>query len=134
MLRSYKLACRLAFGVLLAFSSRSPRLLLAFSAALSDAADKKPAPLPKLPDSWVESLEWRPIGPASMGGRIVDLEVVESNPTTFFVATASGGLFKTANNGTTFQPLFENERTVSIGDVAISASDPNVILVRHGRT
>ena len=67
-----------------------------------------------------------------MGGRIVDLEVVESNPTTFFVATASGGLFKTANNGTTFQPLFENERTVSIGDVAISASDPNVIWVGTG--
>ena len=82
--------------------------------AQDKAADVKAA------DEWVKNLQWRPIGPASMGGRIVDVEVVENNPFTFYIATASGGLFKTTNNGTTFTPVFENEKTVSIGDVAIS--------------
>ena len=86
----------------------------------------------KVTDEWVKNLHWRPIGPASMGGRIVDMEVVESNPFAFYIATASGGLFKTINNGTTFTPVFENEKTVSIGDVAISKSNPDIIWVGTG--
>ena len=86
----------------------------------------------KLDNKWVQNLQWRPIGPASMGGRIVDVEVVESNPFTFYVATASGGLFKTINNGTTFTPIFEKEKTVSIGDVAISKSNSDILWVGTG--
>ena len=94
---------------------------------------KKPAPRPPaISDTWIKGLDWRPIGPASMGGRIVDLAVLESNPSTFYIATASGGLFRTANNGTTFDALFENQNTVSIGDVALSQSDPNTIWVGTG--
>ncbi|MHC4406680.1 MAG: WD40/YVTN/BNR-like repeat-containing protein, partial [Planctomycetota bacterium] len=92
---------------------------------------KEEKPIPFNPE-WVKALAWRSIGPASMGGRIVDVEVVESDPFTFYVATASGGLFKTTNNGTTFSAVFDKENTVSIGDVAVSYSDPNVVWVGTG--
>lgn len=108
-----------------------------------DAVKKAPelAPLPRklvttpegtLPDSLVGKLPWRSIGPANMGGRITAVAVVESDPTTYFIATASGGLLKTTNNGTTFAFLFDKETTVSIGDVAVSQSDPNIVWVGTG--
>ena len=55
-----------------------------------------------------ENLPWRAIGPAIMGGRINDFAVVDTDPNTYYVATAAGGIFKTINNGTTFKPIFEN--------------------------
>ena len=64
-------------------------------------ADVTPTPL--------ESLQWRVIGPAVMGGRVTDLAVVESNPAIFYVGTATGNLWKTANHGTTWEALFEGE-------------------------
>jgi photosystem II stability/assembly factor-like uncharacterized protein len=67
-----------------------------------------------------------------MGGRVTALAVVESDPTTYYVATASGGLLKTTNNGTTFTFAFDKEATVSIGDVAVAPSDPNVVYVGTG--
>ena len=87
---------------------------------------------PKVDPKWIESLRWREIGPANMGGRIVALAVVESDPSTFFVATASGGLLKTTNNGITFTHLFDRESTVSIGNIAVAPSDPNVVWVGTG--
>jgi photosystem II stability/assembly factor-like uncharacterized protein len=85
-----------------------------------------------VPTSAIEKMTWRNIGPANMGGRITALAVVESDPTTFYVATASGGLLKTTNNGTTFSFVFEKEATISIGDVAVAPSDPNVVYVGTG--
>jgi photosystem II stability/assembly factor-like uncharacterized protein len=67
-----------------------------------------------------------------MGGRVVDLAVVESDPNTIFVATASGGLWKTNNNGTTFAPVFERENTASLGAVAVAPSYPEVVWVGTG--
>jgi photosystem II stability/assembly factor-like uncharacterized protein len=96
-----------------------------------DAAPDK-AQGPRFADEWTKALNWRSIGPASMGGRIVDLAMVENDPVVFYMATASGGLFKTTNGGTTFAPVFEREATVSIGDVAVSASNPNVVWVGTG--
>ena len=60
-----------------------------------------------LPQDWVKSLHWRCIGPASMGGRITAFSVYEADPTTYWVATASGGLLKTSNNGVTFEHQFD---------------------------
>src|SRR5262249_3472943 len=77
-------------------------------------------------------MQWRSIGPANMGGRITAFAVVENDPTTYYVATASGGLLKTTNNGTTFSHLFEKEATVSIGDVAVAPSNPRSISVGTG--
>ena len=80
----------------------------------------------------IAKMNWRCIGPANMSGRVTALTVVESDPATYYVATASGGLLKTTNNGTTFTFAFDKEATVSIGDVAVAASDPNVVYVGTG--
>lgn len=85
-----------------------------------------------LPEGWLKRLTWRPIGPANMGGRITALSVYEADPNLYYVATASGGLLKTENNGLTFQHLFDKEATVSIGDVAVAPSDKNVVWVGTG--
>jgi photosystem II stability/assembly factor-like uncharacterized protein len=75
----------------------------------------------------------RNIGPAAMGGRIDDFAVLESNPAVFYVAAATGGLWKTTTNGTTWEVLFDREDdVVSIGDVAIAPNDANVVWVGTG--
>ena len=77
-------------------------------------------------------LEFRNIGPATMSGRVDHLAVLESNPAVFYVATATGGLWKTVNNGTTWEVLFDTEEVVSIGTVAISADDASLVWVGTG--
>ena len=99
------------------------------------AAEKKTATA--IPESWLtteklKGLEFRNIGPALMGGRIDDLAVVESRPSTFYVGTASGGLWKTENNGTTFEPVFDEQENSSIGDIALAPSDPSILYVGTG--
>ena len=69
-----------------------------------------------------------------MSGRVSGIAVVESRPNIFYVATASGGLWKTINNGTTFEPEFNYETTVSIGDVAVSQSNPDIVWVGTGES
>jgi photosystem II stability/assembly factor-like uncharacterized protein len=81
---------------------------------------------------WFKPLTWRCIGPANMGGRITALSVYEADPTTYFVATASGGLLKTTNNGITFEHLFDREATVSIGDVCVAPSNRDIVWVGTG--
>ncbi len=85
-----------------------------------------------LPKLWVQSLTWRSIGPANMGGRITSFAVCEKDPTVWWAASASGGLLKTTNNGTTFIHQFDHEATVSIGAVAVAPSDPNIVWVGTG--
>src|SRR6516225_12463856 len=67
-----------------------------------------------LPADWAKQLNWRCLGPAAMGGRITALAVYEADPSIYWVATASGGLLKTTNNGVTFEHQFDRENTVSI--------------------
>ncbi|MFQ5504841.1 MAG: PDZ domain-containing protein, partial [Planctomycetota bacterium] len=74
----------------------------------------------------------RNLGPATMGGRVVDLAFHPQRRSTFYVATASGGLWRTVNAGTTFLPLFQHEECVSIGAVALAPSDPKQIWVGTG--
>ncbi len=88
--------------------------------------------LAPLPASWVKSMNWRSIGPANMSGRITALSIYEADPTTFYAATASGGLLKTTNNGTSFVHQFDREEAVSIGDVCVAPSDPDVVWVGTG--
>ncbi len=100
-----------------------------------DELKKGPTPTPvptAVPDSAIAQMTWRCIGPANMGGRITAVAVVESDPSTFYIASATGGLLKTTNNGTTFAFAFDKESTVSIGDVAVAPSDPNVVWVGTG--
>src|SRR5690242_5594875 len=73
-------------------------------------AQQRPAAAPAAPASNdpFPGLKFRNIGPAVMGGRIDDLAVLESNPAVFYVGTATGGLWKTTNNGTTWEVLFDD--------------------------
>ncbi len=79
-----------------------------------------------------QGLPWRCVGPLQMGGRIVDIEVVPDHPYTFYVAFASGGLWRTVNNGVTFEPLFDHQPTTIMGDVALDPSNPKTIWVGTG--
>ena len=81
-----------------------------------------------------DSLHFRPIGPASMSGRITDLAVSEANPALYYVATAHGGVWKTTNNGTTFEAIFQDQGPLSIGDVTISQSNPDLLWVGSGES
>jgi photosystem II stability/assembly factor-like uncharacterized protein len=83
-------------------------------------------------DPLLKTFRWRAIGPASMGGRIDDIAVVESNPYIIYVGAATGGVWKSTNNGTTFDPIFDTYSVSSIGDVAVSQSDPNIVWVGTG--
>ena len=75
---------------------------------------------------------WRSIGPANMAGRVTDVEGVPGNSKVFYVATATGGIWKTINAGTMFVPLFDKERVVSMGDIALAPSNPNIIYAGTG--
>src|SRR5262245_32217172 len=98
---------------------------------------EKRAPMPRIADegvpaAWVNKFQWRPIGPATMGGRITGIAVFEADPTTYWVATASGGLLKTTNNGHTFEHQFDREATVSIGAVTVAPSNKDIVWVGTG--
>ncbi|HMN07724.1 MAG TPA: hypothetical protein PKC83_02975 [Gemmatimonadaceae bacterium] len=79
-----------------------------------------------------DSLRFRSIGPAALGGRIHDVEGVANDPFTLYVATASGGLWKTTNKGTTWTPIFENQKVATFGDVAIFEGDARILYVGTG--
>ncbi len=106
-------------------------------------ADAPPAPEVKLPGetkveatlpaNWVESaIRWRNIGPANMSGRITALSVYEKDPSMWWASSASGGLLKTVDNGVTFEFQFDREAVVSVGDVQVAQSDPNIVWVGTG--
>ncbi|WP_350289428.1 glycosyl hydrolase [uncultured Croceitalea sp.] len=69
--------------------------------------------------SIVKNIPLQNIGPSVMSGRVVDLEVNPDNPTEFYVAYASGGLWHTTSNGISFEPILDNSRTQNIGEIAI---------------
>ena len=80
----------------------------------------------------LDRLWFRPIGPATPSGRVDDFAVLESDPTTFYVAMATAGVYKTTNAGTTFTSVFDNEGSGSIGAIAIAATDANLVWVGTG--
>ena len=78
------------------------------------------------------SLSWRLVGPALISGRISDLAIHPTRRATWYVATASGGLWKTTNAGTTFDPIFDGEGSFALGVVKLSPCNPNVVWVGTG--
>ena len=77
-------------------------------------------------------LRLRNIGPATMSGRVVDMDVVESDPQVMYVASATGGIFRTRDSGVTWEPVFEREPVHSVGDIAIFQPNPDIIWVGTG--
>jgi photosystem II stability/assembly factor-like uncharacterized protein len=69
--------------------------------------------------SVVKNIQFRNVGPTVMSGRVVDIDVNPNDPTIFYVAYASGGVWFTNNNGTTFSPVFDNQPLIDIGDIAV---------------
>ena len=108
------------------------------TAAQSPGATPSPSPSPTpTPINWstdpmLKRFVFRSVGPASMGGRIDDIAVAEQNPYIIYVGFATNGVWKSTNNGTTFQPIFDTYGTHSIGDIAVAPSDPNVVWVGTG--
>lgn len=89
------------------------------SSLASDRADafKKRETLKK--SSLINNIPFTNVGPTVMSGRVVDVAVNPKDPSIFYVAYASGGLWKTNNNGTTFNPIFDNEAVMAIGDIDV---------------
>jgi photosystem II stability/assembly factor-like uncharacterized protein len=109
--------------------------LLAGHALVAQGTPQAPAlppPINQSDDSVLKPFVWRSIGPASMGGRIDDIAVVESNPSIIYLGFATGGLWKSTNNGTTWSSIFDRYPVSSVGDIAIAPSNPNVIYVGTG--
>jgi len=77
-------------------------------------------------------LRWRSLGPAYCSGRISDLAVPKDQSYTIYCTAASGGLWKTVNNGTTWEPIFDDHGTGSMGAVAIASSHPRIVWVGTG--
>lgn len=82
--------------------------------------------------STFNGLAFRSIGPALTSGRIVDLAVNPKNTSEYYVASASGGVWKTENAGVTFSPIFDGQVSFSIGCVTIDPNNPNVVWVGSG--
>ncbi len=77
-------------------------------------------------------IQYRSIGSTRHSGRFIDFAVYEKNPATFYAALASGGLWKTVNNGISFVPIFDEAGAISIGDIAMDQKNPDVIWVGTG--
>lgn len=80
----------------------------------------------------LSALKFRAIGPALTSGRISDFAVNPDNKSEFYVATSSGGVWKTANAGTTFSPLFDDQGSYSIGCITMDPNNPNILWVGTG--
>ena len=115
------------------------RLAAAVFCAALPAASQTPAPTPapeavKVDSDTISGLDARQIGPAVMGGRVAAIDAAwEGNRVTVYVGSASGGLWKSANGGTTFKPVFD-KHTQSIGAVAVDPSNPKTVWVGTGES
>ena len=111
---------------------RTYPVLFAFAAALLGACSVSGQLTTPLDSTTLAGFRWRSVGPANMGGRVTDVEGVAGNPKIFYVATATGGIWKTINAGTMFVPVFDKERVISMGDIALAPSNPNIIYAGTG--
>lgn len=97
--------------------------------SVGSLAQQAPAPISSAD---LAALRPRNIGPANMSGRFVDLAVVEKDPYLFYAASATGGIFRTADNGVTWAPVFEKEAVHSIGAIAVNQANPDILWVGTG--
>ena len=110
----YKLNTFLLFfcSFLIAFSQQPSTPAEAIQKALLQKKEMESSSL-------VKNVPFTNIGPSVMSGRVVDVDVNPNNTTEFYVAYASGGLWYTNNNGTTFEPVMDNATTINTGDIAV---------------
>jgi len=95
-----------------------------------------PAPLlgqrMRADSAFLAAMRWRSIGPANMSGRVSDVEAIPTNPKVIYAAFATGGVWKSVNAGTTWEPVFDRTGQHSVSELAIAPSDTNVIWAGTG--
>jgi photosystem II stability/assembly factor-like uncharacterized protein len=96
------------------------------------AAEKDKQPSPGLNEATLKGMEWRNIGPAMTAGRIADIAVNPEDRSTWYVGVGSGGVWKTENRGTTWNPVFDSEGSYSIGSISIDPNQSETIWVGTG--
>jgi len=94
------------------------------------AAAQSPAGSPEI--DALRRLTFRSIGPTNQAGRVSVIVGVPGDPFTFYVSGANGGVWKTVNGGTTWKAIFDNQDVLSIGEIALAPSNPDVIYVGTG--
>ncbi len=107
-------------------------LFIVCALALPLAADEAEKPDQGMTSKSFAGLEFRSIGPALMSGRIADIAIHPTDFSTWYVAVGSGGVWKTTNSGTTWEPIFDGEKSYSIGCVALDPTNPEVVWVGTG--
>ena len=118
-------ASRLVLPALLAAA-----LVAAPNPSLAQEADASVINAPTNPV--LNGFTWRSIGPIGQGGRVDDIAVHPTNPKIYYVGFATGGLWKTTNNGTTFEPIFDTYETHSVGAIGLAPSNPDVLYLGTG--
>ena len=81
----------------------------------------------KMDASTFSGLKFRNVGPAFTSGRIADIAIHPKNENVWYVAVGSGGVWKTSNSGTTWKPIFDGQKSYSIGAITIDPSNPFVL-------
>lgn len=84
--------------------------------------------------TFFSGMKARSIGPAGMSGRIASIDAVKDDPNIIYVGTATGGVWKSTNNGVSWMPIFDEQNCSSIGDVAICPINPNIVWVGTGES
>jgi len=110
----------------------SPASLVSPSASAAAGASPAESAAPRLNEILFKNFKARSIGPAAMGGRVSDIAIDPRNPAVFFVGLSTGGLFKTGDNGVTFDSVFDKQPVQSIGAVAVAPSDSDIVWVGTG--
>ena len=82
-------------------------------------------------ENLLKHFTWRSVGPAGAGGRVVDISVA-GDPARIYIATGGGGVWKSTNEGTTWEPIFDHESVGAIGAVAADPSNPDTVWVGTG--
>ena len=112
---------------------RLPTVAIVSTLFLSIGAADSAVQGPAAPAAGIfDRLMFRGIGPATMGGRVDDLAVLERQPSIYYAGVATGGLWKTINNGTTWEPVFDNQEVASIGAVATAQDNADLVWVGTG--
>ncbi len=119
-------------GLLLASYPLLPNLDAREQQAGGATVNQAPRMINQPTDPALRGFRWREVGPTAQGGRIDDLAYDEKDPYRFFVGFAVAGIWRTLNNGTTFDSIFDTYGTGTIGDLALAPSDPNILYVGTG--
>ncbi len=105
---------------------------ISFSIVAQNTSTSEDWSMQELYESAARSMALRGIGPAAMGGRISDIKVDPNHPSTWYVAVGSGGVWKTVNSGTTWEAIFDDQASYSIGTIEIDPNNSKVIWVGTG--